>query len=1085
MKIIRFIFIATIYIFLQSYSISNWYWPHKIYYGSSLTKWCDDDNDNIDDPVCAQLQNGPNLGGTNCPKWPLRISPEKEEMTCRYWDGQLPEILINEDKHLTRTNNLQLNITFKDTGWSKLNIIRYRWKIDNNRNSRITIASNQWTNNYSLQLDVPEWIVYLELYVEDGAQNKIDRVFGPYYIDKTKPSINELTIKVWNKLPWNWLLADTGFTVLFDYKPICNHLGCSPIKVFYELEDKNTATFGEEKNFYFVDTDVLPIFYVNNLSCIWDDFISEKYLSWNRCADIIWYQYWINKYGKDLKQCILNSHSDCSSYVRSIIFKEMEEAKNERFNNFGCSNDMSCLMTKLSCDDWYNYSASTNYCQLWNKDFANKFKTFTSELKKQTIWDLSEVKTSKDFNSDIWWRYYSIKISKICDDAGNCIDNNGKGWTYDWPVYANTPKGYEIIKHDLTDSKIGDNNDTFNIFLTLKDKYWNPFVPSPWINRQIMLKLSYNNEDVYLDQYHLKGIWIKYKFSLSNWLNTSMNSNEEFINYSQFNSAFKDGTYFIWFKSYVPTFDGNSKAYGRFLVEDIFYSSNDDLLGNIANKFTINQYLKFKPHLYADLIWIPPLAAEGVYKKFKVKIIENWAKNYNAATFFMKFNSKNEPVNTYLAYNSTDKNARWKSSIYGYMNSNLLFNDVNSINKIGKISSWNDIDKSTFFEKFQLLPHHKLKHESFGYLSTHFIVKYNDWTLAAWNTDVVWLTNYNYNPKKINYLYQVTLSIKWLVWVAKNYKTYIYNSLSGNTQLIWWLFPKYRLKKKVHEMVTTKFRWYLPVLWDKNAYLDIWNTQKYFRYKDIKVIYLKGKYWEKVVIPGKISYKDKVLLITQWLDVFLTGDIQMWKNGIFWIICLDNNYGFWGNIYVNTNITNLEAYLYADKALISYKGNPVNNTFFTQEKLSQDDLSNQLLIKWVLWSFNTLWASLNWKCPYFNKHCSYPKKYDLTYLRRFYLIKDSFIDPTWDDNSYIPYGLSWTKLIWGIKCKLHLSNGKKITICFDNNLRLENIITLSDKIFTKNWLKNNMRKIAPVIVQYNPKFKLMYLPIFSDLGGVK
>jgi hypothetical protein len=43
-------------------------------------------------------------------------------------------------------------------------------------------------------------------------------------------------------------------------------------------------------------------------------------------------------------------------------------------------------------------------------------------------------------------------------------------------------------------------------------------------------------------------------------------------------------------------------------------------------------------------------------------------------------------------------------------------------------------------------------------------------------------------------------------------------------------------------------------------------------------------------------------------------------------------------------VTNLDAYIYTDKAVITYKGDPLG-PYVTQDQMSQDDLKNQLLIK--------------------------------------------------------------------------------------------------------------------------------------------
>jgi len=956
-------------------SLSFWrrYGPHSVSYSTSpAVKQCDDDPDGISDPVCVQIgSQWPTLWGTTCPSWPVNV-PQNWTMTCWYWDSQIPTISINYTTH-TWTNNLSLNISLSDQGWSKLKLVKYRWKVDGTRQTWQVKNGNINSNSYSFSLSVPEGVVYLEVYVEDGATNSVDRVFWPYYIDKTSPDMSYFSVLLDGKRPNYAVLANSNGQLYIEYSQPCAHNACAPVRVYYQYELYTTASLSSENSIY-----------------------------------------------------------------------------------------------------WGNNWTSTN------ADDNGQF-TITKS------WNISKVTPSLDFDTSKGGRQYSLKVTKICDDAWNCISPNTE---YSWWVYANTPVNYEVVNSsDLDNIKIWNNSDTFSLYLTLKDQYNNPLVPAPGINRQVKVNINYNNS-VYLNQYKLQWAGIKYLYKLGSWQTSTIGGNKSFwYSYVTYNSNLANGKYYFQFKSYVPTYDWYNKAYGHFKISSINYSITDSLWDNRSNSLSINKYLKFKPQVYTKINWIPPLAAEWTYKDFKIQIFTNWTQKYNASTFMVQFDPKGNPIDTYLAFNDTCD--WWKYAIYWSNNENLIsYLYWSAQNKIGTYSSWNKITNSTFYEKFVLKPWGILDPTNQWVLSTHIAVKYSDGTVAVWNSDLVGATNYNFNSSEENYLIQTSLWVKGLVGISENFKNKIHTILSGNVRMIGWVINKAELRSKIYRLVYKKFRSInIKKLYDNLIFYpeDLFAgsniTYKTENYRWVS-IYFFSWYSKRLVIPGWKDNSSRILLITKWIDIFISWDIQNVNNGIFGIICLKDENGNGGNIYINNNITNIEAYIYTDKAIITYKWNPLGN-YQTQESLSQNDLKNQLLIKWVLWSFNTLWASVNWKCPYFDKWCSNPKKYDLEYLRRFYLVNNSVLDNSWDANSYIPYGSPDTKLIWWIQCHLKSISNVKYTYCKDKDTKLKNLLSIgtSEKwpLFKQPLSEELLFKLSPVIVLYDNKFKSIYLPIFSDL----
>jgi len=748
-------------------------------------------------------------------------------------------------------------------------------------------------------------------------------------------------------------------------------------------------------------------------------------------------------------------------------------------------------------DGWWS-SSVTIYYQLEDYNSDNQFlseqwvtlNTNSSTASVNGVnWNISHVLPWEDFSGSIWWRQYSIKITKICDSAWNCSTPSKN---YNWNVFSNTSLWYEVVNFsDFDNTKIWNNVDTFSWWILLKDQYWNPVLPSPGINRKVTFNLQYSN-DVYLNQYKKNwGSWIKWLFKDGWYSFLSIGTSNVFSNtYSSLSTSLYDGYYWLNFRSYVPTYDWYDKAYGRMNLISVEYNVKWDLL-DVSNIFNINKHLGFKPQIESNISWIPPLAAEWTYKDFNISFTKN-SSNYSDITFMVQFDPKWSDLNTYLAYNSTTD--WWKYAIYGNSWTSLVSNLYAFASN--KIWSFSDIDNinGTFYEKAVLQSGWVLDPSNQWVISTHFAVKYSDWTIAVWNSDLVGANNYNYNSTLENYLVQSAIWVQGLIWVSGKSKFKIASILSWKIDL--WVGQVYKpaLRAQVHKLVSQLTYWNETQVWINSNSYNIWDSSPSFEYKGVKIYYLKGD-GNKLIIPFNYSLSDKVLLITKWIDIFLSWDIHTIWDGIFWIISLnDVEYPGFGNIYINNKVTNLDAYIYTDKAVITYKGDPLG-TYITQDQMSQDDLKNQLLIKWVLLSFNTMGASSQWNCPYFDKTCSNPKKYDIDYLRRFYMLKANIIDPNSGSNYYVPYGITNTGdnndtiLVWWIKCDFVDCNGdgKKEAKCYDTNTDLLNIINVSS-VWTCNpfsGLQTNYYlklKLSPLIIQYDWKFKNEYLPVFSDLS---
>jgi len=166
------------------------------------------------------------------------------------------------------------------------------------------------------------------------------------------------------------------------------------------------------------------------------------------------------------------------------------------------------------------------------------------------------------------------------------------------------------------------------------------------------------------------------------------------------------------------------------------------------------------------------------------------------------------------------------------------------------------------------------------------------------------------------------------------------------------------------------------------------------RLQNNKVLYFGRNNGENITVQWWVlNAGSNKTLVVEWANVYINWDIQ-WT-GVLGIIALQKN-GRGGNIYIDPTVTDIHAFLYADRSVISYNGSAEldGSTPDTQ-------LANQLYIKWVLFSENTIWWSVSnpLKCPFYTS-CSgvrEARKYDLNYLRRYQIaeVVDDDGVPTW------------------------------------------------------------------------------------------
>ena len=253
---------------------------------------------------------------------------------------------------------------------------------------------------------------------------------------------------------------------------------------------------------------------------------------------------------------------------------------------------------------------------------------------------------------------------------------------------------------------------------------------------------------------------------------------------------------------------------------------------------------------------------------------------------------------------------------------------------------------------------------------------------------------------------------------------------------------KFELRTLMHRNVasiTRNLTWGIDASWTiTNLSWDRWQWVTWRKLMNNSVKYFRNTLtWD--VPRVKISWNNLTgnkTLVVDWSDVYITGNIT-W-DGILGIIALQRN-GRWGNIYIDNSVTDIHAFIYADRSLISVRDNPFELLHgWTDEEILRD----QLYIKWVLFSENTIWWTDWWEdgtsftCPFYvHSNCDFhtAAKYDLNYLRRYYMAEDEDWDP-------VP---SWYTSLWISGRESDLEN-YSVIIEYDNR-----IIHTPPRLFTQ------------------------------------
>ncbi|EKE27366.1 MAG: hypothetical protein ACD_3C00219G0002 [uncultured bacterium (gcode 4)] len=302
------------------------------------------------------------------------------------------------------------------------------------------------------------------------------------------------------------------------------------------------------------------------------------------------------------------------------------------------------------------------------------------------------------------------------------------------------------------------------------------------------------------------------------------------------------------------------------------------------------------------------------------------------------------------------------------------------------------------------------------------------------------------------------------------------NAVNSPIRVIEWQFQdqKYIVKTNINKQLETILRWSPPettiTKLSKSAFEDAWWSLKYFNYEGQKELMASNEdnIWKILKLENSYSfssdpsnYKLKVVgqktIIVKWGNIYINADIYNDNDSDSLLILVakrwvGKEYKNGWNIYIDPNVTNIDAVLIADWSVLNYNWTAVISSSASDGWISKNYLRRQLMIYWQISSGNTTWSD---NVPYwsdaYNKYGKIYKdySYDISKLRTFEVIPVPSWLTCWDNNAPRKNdSMEWLKYAW---------SGKKLCKAWDS---------------AESWLRTSVLE-NPVIVMYNPNIQIL------------
>ncbi len=654
----------------------------------------------------------------------------------------------------------------------------------------------------------------------------------------------------------------------------------------------------------------------------------------------------------------------------------------------------------ISLIEWYfeDYNTIDSLETIKNTSDADLNPSITNILSVNK--NISNVDNDRDSDGS---RQYIFRVTKVVDEAGNIFEDS-INWVEEffYNVYANTNNVNATVPvNELDDNLTADASNT-ELTLELKDIYGNEVIPASGINRTVWFDFDVIN-NLRLNQYtsnSTDAITLDRPSDVWNYTNRFLSSNVLFANETSVN-----GKYTYNFQVYAPTYDPNATDGRQWVNADAKILSIDYIVqqtpstyiqptqsGSIADGTDIE--FRFKPLFKAEFTWdiSKEILGNGAIQTSQLNVVKQSTIPTPNGKIYLGFGQTNGTNNIiHPNYSFT----------YRPNSTNVKINEghqstINSLQDLGI-----GINSKNFNVKIEL-ENGPVDQDLATYVSSHIVYTLN-WKTIVYNGNTI---------NKPRYVDGTSLVNTRLVWLkvlgkiqSKNQQDITTNQ-SGTDLYAIGNNPKANLKEQIRKSVAdiTRNANKTPSWVVTNLSWNTWNTSQVgTKLMNGRVLY----FWD--VNGGNINIWNGSDLIASWVKTIV---IEWWNayirnnisinsqaNDMLGIIILEDQNGNGWNLYIDPNVTNISATIYADKSLISYNG-----TEEIWSSAATSELKNQLYIHGTLFTENTIWGSINpLRCPYYieESNCDFnaAKKFDLNFTRR-YFVQENWIPYDWGQSYY-------------------------------------------------------------------------------------
>lgn len=692
---------------------------------------------------------------------------------------------------------------------------------------------------------------------------------------------------------------------------------------------------------------------------------------------------------------------------------------------------------------WYNSDIKKNWNTIpWYKYNGPLITDSNWQIKWEAI-------------SYVWWsKNYWIKL-KIQDNE--IIKEWNVQFTYPFnlkfTIQENNTRNKKLIwednmwKIEVEDEKVSNlsfSNISSIINLNWNENYfniedWNNI----WINTDWNIKIKPNHAWWYYKNDELEisyNITWDYEYTIwsdvyyINWFNKNTNTEK----------IYKDGL--VNYINISKSTANISKAdWKSILWYDLrFYDKDNYPINNLTFDFTNFQDPDNSFDLDSSTSW---------YEKWFFLTWDNSSSNVNW-TYRIWIISYKPVFNSYLSWYIENINYSW---YYSFSNEgwNIIMNNIHFSNPVwisfeDKILNANENDDFTVSYNKSIS---NISHPSYNF--TWYISWCSDCSLETWknitdnnfqekthNIYISWTTA----PSAVVYTWYYSYDLSWSYWkkTIKNYFKKEYSPIiyinkwnvnivwiaASNSKILWWVdyistsVEPYIMKNEIKKHVLSQTNGIKANILSDNENInvqDIAEKQNVYKCNNNEVINIWWNYdkdIEIILLWCEVNIKDNITSNNWHLKIFSynennTYDLNQtngWKNK--------------SNIYIKDNVDTIQASLYTNWSIFTYKDN-IDTWVFTWR--NQVGFKKQLYINWKVFSKNTIWwweqdenlkfTVVGWKkiknsnTVFWEQAYIAAQAYDINFWRTSILEDDKKTYSTWNisDIIYNKYKCTWNK----------------------------------------------------------------------------